>query len=329
MNRRTFIGRFASVLVATPIVAKGQTAGRVYRLGFLNPNSPPTSDPVIAGTFTNPLRDLGYVEGRNLVVERRYADGKLDRLPALARELANLRVDAILAIGPFAIQAAKNATATIPIVFLTAGDVVAAGVVSSLARPGANVTGVLIAPEGTLAGKRLEMLRESVPGATRIALLVDDNPGPVLKQQIAETRSAAATLGIDLDVAEVRGSDYARAFAAMAAKRPQALVVGAQSVFLRDRKKIIELAAKYRLPAIYEWPRQVQDGGLMSYGASDVATYREVASYIDRIFKGARPGDLPIWLPSKLNLVINLRTAKALGLVLPPSLLARADEVVQ
>jgi putative ABC transport system substrate-binding protein len=151
----------------------------------------------------------------------------------------------------------------------------------------------------------------------------------MLKQQIAETRTAAATLGIDLDVAQVRGRDYARAFAAMAAKRPQALVVGAQSVFLRDRKKIIELAAKYRLPAIYEWPRQVQDGGLMSYGASDVATYREVASYIDRIFKGAKPGDLPIWLPSKLNLVINLKTAKALGLTLPPSLLARADEVVQ
>jgi putative ABC transport system substrate-binding protein len=159
MNRRKFIGRFASVLVATPLVVKGPPAGRVYRLGFLNPNSPPTSVPVIADTFTNPLRDLGYAEGRNLVVERRYADGKLDRLPALARELANLRVDTILAIGPFAIQAAKNATATIPIVFLTAGDVVAAGVVSSLARPGANITGVLIAPEGTLAGKRLEMLR--------------------------------------------------------------------------------------------------------------------------------------------------------------------------
>jgi putative tryptophan/tyrosine transport system substrate-binding protein len=329
MNRRKFIGRVAGVLVATPLVAKGQAAGRVYRLGILRPGPQSTSDPVLAGTFSLPLRDLGYVEGRNLVIESRYADGKLDRLPALARELADLRVDAILAVGPFAIQAAKDATTTIPIVLFTGGDPVAAGLVPSLARPGGNITGVLIAPEGTLAGKRLEMLRESIPRATRIALLVTDDSGVMLEQQISETRTAASTLGIDLDVTEVRGSDYARVFASMAARRPQALIVGAQATFLRDRKQIIELAAKYRLPAIYEWPRQVQDGGLMSYGANDVATYAQVASYIDRIFKGARPGDLPIWQPSRLSLVINLRTAQALGLVIPQSLLVRADELIR
>jgi putative ABC transport system substrate-binding protein len=238
-------------------------------------------------------------------------------------------VDAILAVGSSAIQAAKDATTTIPIVLFTGGDPVAAGLVSSLARPEGNITGVLIAPEGSLAGKRLEMLRESVPRATRMALLVTDDPGVMLKQQISETRSAASTLGIELDVTEVRGSDYARVFAAMAPRRPQALIVGAQAVLLRDRKQIIELAAKYRLPAIYEWPRQVQDGGLMSYGANDVATYAQVASYIDRIFKGARPGDLPIWQPSRLHLVINLKTAAALGITIPQSLLMRADEVIQ
>ena len=210
-------------------------------------------------------------------------------MPALARELAALRVDVILAVAESATRAAKDATTTIPIVFLTSGDVVAAGMVSSLARPGANITGVLIAPEGTLAGKRLEMLRESVPRATRIALLVTDYPGAMLKQQISETRAAASTLGIDLDVTEIRDSDYVRAFASMASRRPQALIVGAQAALLRDRKQIIELAAKYKLPAIYEWPRQVQDGGLMSYGANEVATYAQVASYIDRIFKGAGP----------------------------------------
>ena len=166
------------------------------------------------------------------------------------------------------------------------------------------------------------------PRATRIALLVTDDPGVMLEQQILETRTAASTLGIDLDLARVSGRDYIRAFAAMAARRPEALIVGAQSVFLRDRKQIIELAAKYRLPAIYEWPRQVQDGGLMSYGANDVETYAQVASYIDRIFKGAKPGDMPVWQPSKLRLVINLTTAKALGLALPQSLLVRADEVI-
>jgi putative ABC transport system substrate-binding protein len=330
VDRRRFVQAVVGVSVGAPLAARGQSSGRTYRLGILRAGSPPpTTDTVLAETFTLPLRNLGYVEGRNLVIEQRSAEGRVDRLSGYARELADLRVNVILAVGPAAIKAAKDATTTIPIVLFTNGDPVAAGFVTNLARPEGNVTGVLITPEGSLAVKRLELVRETVPRATRIALLVSYDQGSLPMEQILETRNAAAALGLDLDIAEIKGRDYARVFAALAARRPQALVVGAQSVLLRDRNSIIELAAKYRLPAIYEWPRQVRDGGLMSYGANDVETYAQVASYIDRIFKGAKAVDLPIWQPSKLELVINLKTAKAMGLTLPSALLLRADEVIQ
>ena len=325
-NRRRFVGSIASFLLARPLVVGGQSAARVYRLGILRLGRFATDD---AYSFPVLLGDLGYVEGRNLVVERRSADGKSDRMPGLARELVDLRVDAILAVGSVATAAAKVATPTIPVVFLDNGDPVAAGLVQSLARPGGNITGVLITPEGaSLAGKRVELLRESVPRAARIALLAPDQQG-VTWSQAQETRAAASSLRLGLDVVEVVDGDYARAFATIAALRPQALVVGANGGFVRDRKTIIELAARYRLPAIYEWPRQVKDGGLMSYGANDLETYRQVASYIDRLFKGAKPSDMPIWLPSKLHLVLNLKTARALGLTIPRSVLLRADEVIR
>ena len=324
--RRTFIGAVAGLLAALPLAVNGQSAGRTYRLGILDTGR---LSPLDRYSFTVLLGEMGYVEGRNLHVERRYADGNFERMAGFARELASFGLDVILAVGSVAIQAAKDATMTVPIVLLTNGDPVAAGFVRSLARPGANVTGVLITPEGSLAGKRLELLREAVPRTTRIALLAPDDPGRSWSQQLLETRTAAASLGLGLDVVVVRGGDYSRAFAAIAALRPQALVVGASSAFLRHRREIIALAAKYRLPAIYEWPRQVNEGGLMSYGASDLETYRQVASYIDRLFKGASPGELPIWQPSRLHLVINARTAKALGLSVPQSLLLRADEVIQ
>jgi len=307
-----------------------QTPGRVYRLGILHSTTLVTDDPVALGNWmSTPLRELGYVEGQNLIIERKYADGKFDRLPGLARELVELRVDVIFAVGAAPAKAAMDATTTIPIVWLGSLDPVAGGLVASLARPGGNVTGVLITPEGTLAVKKLEVLKEAVPGATRIVLLVPDDPGIGMQQQLQEVRKAASSLGVELTVVDVRGGDYDRAFITIAAARPQALLVGAHSFFVRDRKKVIELAAKYRLPAIYEWPLQVKDGGLMSYGASDVETYRQVATYIDRIFQGAKPGDLPIWQPSKLHLVINVKTAKALGLAIPPPLLLRADEMIQ
>jgi len=330
LDRRTFIAAVAVGLLAASRMSLEQTPGRVYRLGILHSTTLVTDDPVALGNWmSTPLRELGYVEGQNLIIERKYADGKFDRLPGLARELVELRVDVIFAVGAAPAKAAMDATTTIPIVWLGSLDPVAGGLVASLARPGGNVTGVLITPEGTLAVKKLEVLKEAVPGATRIVLLVPDDPGIGMQQQLQEVRKAASSLGVELTVVDVRGGDYDRAFITIAAARPQALLVGAHSFFVRDRKKVIELAAKYRLPAIYEWPLQVKDGGLMSYGASDVETYRQVATYIDRIFQGAKPGDLPIWQPSKLHLVINVKTAKALGLAIPPPLLLRADEMVQ
>jgi putative ABC transport system substrate-binding protein len=241
--------------------------------------------------------------------------------------LVRLRVEVIVSIGSSATRAAKAATSTIPIVFLGNIDPIATGLVKSLARPEANVTGVLIAPAGTLAGKKLELLKDAVPRASRIALLSHEDPG--LRAQEQETRSAAAALGIALPVTRVVGGDYERAFTALAADRPDALFVGASTYFMRDRKRIIELAARHRLPAIYEWPEQVEDGGLMSYGSDLAATTRRVAEYVDRIFKGARPGELPVEQPTELQLVINLRTARALGLSLSPSLLARAGRLIE
>jgi putative ABC transport system substrate-binding protein len=328
MGRRAFIATPAVILIATLQEAMAQPAERVYRLGILHPGTLVSSDPFIANAFSNPLRELGYVEGQNLIIERKYADGDFDRLPGLALELVRRRVDVILAVGSPGVRAAKAATTTIPIVLLNNVDPVAAHFVASLARPGGNVTGVLITPEGTLAAKKLELLRETVPRATRIALIVPHEASG-MQQQADEARKAAASLGVELIAVEVQGGDYEDAFAAVAAERAQALLVGAHYIFLRDRRKIIALAAKYRLPAVYEWPVHVRDGGLMSYGANDVETYRQVANYVDRLFKGAKPGDLPVWQPSRLHLVVNLNTANALGLALPQPLLLRADEVIQ
>ena len=325
MDRRQFVCGTAGALCAVP----GLAAARSRRLGILHGGRPtPASDAALSDAITGPLRGLGYAEGRNLVIERRYADGQLGRLPGFARELLDLKVDVILAVGGAAIQAAKDATTSTPIVLFTNTDPVAAGFVQSLARPGGNITGVLISPEGSLAGKRMELLAELVPRASRIGFLAPGELGAAWPQRL-ETRAAAAALALRLDEVGVNDGDYAQAFEALAALRPQALVVASYASFLRDREPIIALAAKYRLPAIYEWPRQVRDGGLMSYGADDVETYQQVASYIDRIFKGDRPGDLPIWLPSRLRLVINRGTAKALGITQPQTLLLRADGVIE
>jgi putative ABC transport system substrate-binding protein len=273
------------------------------------------------------LREMGYAPGRDLVVDMRYAGGRLDRLLDLARELVRLRPDVIVAISAASARAVKAATTTIPIVLYGNLDPIAAGLVKSLAKPEGNVTGVLIAPAGTLAAKKLELLKEAVPGATRIAFLAPADPG--IKLQVQETRQAAATLGITLAITEVQAGDYEGAFAALAAERPGALFVGAHTFFVRERTRIIALAAKHRLPAMYEWPEQVEDGGLMSYGSSLPGTTRRVAAYVDRLFKGARVADLPVEQPAEFQFVINLKTARALGLTLPPSLVARADRVIE
>lgn len=329
VDRRGFIIALVPALLAVRLAAQAQQAGRVYRLGLLHPGARSTAGTGLLELVTVPMRELGYTEARNLVIEARFAEDKADRLPELARELAQLKPDVILTIGTPAIRAAKEATTTIPIVFLNNVDPVTAGLVASLARPGGNVTGMLITPEGTLGEKKLALLKEMVPKAKRIALLTPDNAGGGINTQVQEVRKAAASLGLELIVIEARGGDYAKAFSAISTARPAALFVGANSRFVRDRQQIIDLAAMYRLPAIYEWPRQVKDGGLMSYGASDTETYRRVASYVDRIFKGATPSELPIEQPSKLLLVINLKAAKAMGLTVPQSLLLRADEVIQ
>jgi len=306
------------------IVADAQQTGRVYRVGTLVPTAPAPSDGTIR--FLAALRELGYVEGQNLVAERRYAEAKIEGLPGLARDLVQLRVDVIVAVGSAAIRAAKDATTTIPIVMWGNFDPVAEGFVTSLARPRGNVTGVLISAEGTLAAKRLELLKEAVPRATRMAALFHES---VLQTQVQETQKAASSLGVTLVSVEVRGGDYDRAFASMVAERPGALFVAGSTFFSRDRKRIIELAAKHRLPAIYEWPEQAEEGGLIAYGTSLPEGYRRLAAYVDRILKGAKPGDLPIEQPAKFELVINLKTAKALGLTIPQSILVRADEVIQ
>jgi len=328
MDRRLFLGALAGGLLATPLTAHAQGAGRTYRLGLLFPFAPPPGErKTSAILIPAALRALGYVEGQNLIVERRYAEGKADRFPGLARELVRLRVDVIIAITPGAIRAAKDATTTIPIVLYGNFDPIAAGFVGSLARPGGNITGVLIAPGGTLAGKKLELLKEAVPRSTRIALLAPVDPD--FSRQVTEAEQAASPLGMKLTVVQVRDGDYDRAFASIVADRPEALFVGANAQFFIDRQRVIALAAKHRLPAIYEWPEHVEDGGLMAYGTSLAELSGRAASYVDRIFKGAKPGDLPIEQPSKFELVINLKTAKALGLTIPPSLLQRADRVVE
>jgi ABC-type uncharacterized transport system substrate-binding protein len=327
--RRTLFRVAGAAVLAAPAAVLAQTTARVHRLGLLAPTPPPTPADGTVAVRSVPafLEEMGYLPGRNLVLEQRYAAGRLERLPALARELVRARIDVIVAIGSAATRAARAASTTVPVVFLGNFDPIAIGLVKSLARPEANVTGVLIAPAGTLAGKKLELLKAAVPRATRIALLSHEDPG--LRAQEQETDAAAVALGIALPVTRVVGGDYERAFTALVADRPDALFVGASTYFMRDRKRIIALAARHRLPAIYEWPEQVEEGGLMSYGSDLGATTRRVAQYVDRIFKGARPGDLPVEQPTELQLVINLRTARALGLDLSPALLARAARVIE
>jgi putative ABC transport system substrate-binding protein len=317
--------------LAAPLVAKAQPLDRVHRLGFLVPTERPRpSEPWgVVSHLLAALRALGYVEGQNLVVEPRWAEGRVDRLPGLARELVQLKVDVIVAIGGGALRPLRDATTTIPIVMVAGWnpDPVAAGFVASLTRPGGNITGVLIAAEDTLAGKRLELIKEAVPRSTRIGLLSRGDAGS--QTQVQEAEKAASLLGVKLVVGEVQNREYDRAFARIAAERPGALLVVSSPFFFRDMSRIIALAAKHRLPAIYDWRENADEGGLMAYGSSLAERSRRAAAYVDRIFKGANPAELPVEQPTKFDLVVNLRTAKELGLTIPPSLLLRADQVIE
>ena len=328
IDRRAFVHGLGAGILSAPLGAEAQQAAKVYRLGILSPAAVPD-----ASVATTPnlvpmaLRELGYVESRNLIIERRFAEGKLDRLRELARELVQLRVDVIMAVST-AIEAAKDATVTTPIVMgFGDDDPVRRGWVASLARPEGNITGVIFAAGTGLASKRLELIKAAVPQAVRIAVLATGEPGS--RPQVQEAQKAAPALGVKLVVVEVQGTDYDGAFATMAADRADALFVLASTIFNRDRKQIIERAQKYRLPAMYEWREQVQVGGLMSYGGSLVELSRRVAAHVDKMFRGIRPADLPVEQPTKFDFVINLKTAKALGLTIPPSLLLRADQVIE
>jgi ABC-type uncharacterized transport system substrate-binding protein len=322
-GRRDFLITAVAILLIAPSPGAAQTAGRIYRLGILRATAPAPDAPALVTA----LRNLDYTEGRNLVIERRHASGELDRLPGLARELVQLRMDAIVCVGSAAVRAGREATSTIPIIMFGNFDPVALGHVTNLARPEANVTGILISADGTLAGKRLELLRELAPRAARIAVLAPDDPN--FRLQLQETQKAAAMLKLELEVVEVRGGDYGGAFAAISSRRSDALVVGAHTYFMLDRKPIIALAAKHRLPAVYEWPEQVRDGGLMAYGTSLDGLYARIATYADQLFRGKKPAELPVEQPTTFRLVLNLSTAKALGLTVPQSVLLRADEVIQ
>ena len=331
MDRREFIGTLAGGLVTAPLAAEAQQADKMARIGYLAFNLA-AGDPRIREAFLQGLRDLGYVEGRNLLIEYRDAAGKTERFPALAAELVALKVDVIVAGGgTLAALAAKQATTTLPIVFAAVGNPVAEGLVTSLARPGGNVTGLSLVQQ-ELVGKSLELLKQAVPEVSRVALLLkpDAMPDRAKKDRLNAADVAARALGVRLQVVEARGpEDFDRAFSDMTRARAGALAVLATPVFDSERRRLVDLAAKNRLPTVYSYRSYVEAGGLMSYGPDLADSFRRAATYVDRILKGARPGDLPVEQPTKFELVINLKTAKTLGLTIPPSLLQRADEVIQ
>jgi putative ABC transport system substrate-binding protein len=327
MMRRRLVAASIPALLLARWRAHAQPEPRPLRVGELRPGEPPLPGDLQSTLLRAALGELGYVEGRNLQIDHRYANGDLRQLPVLARTLVAAACDVVLAVGGPAVQAMKQASSTLPIVMFGNFDPVALGLVDNLARPGGNVTGVLIAPDGTLAGKRLELLKQAVPQAARIGLLVPDDES--IHQQVLETRAAAKALGVELRVVPVRGGDYAAAFAALARERVAALVVGSHQYFFRDRRRVVDLAATHRLPAMYEWDEQVAAGGLMAYSTSRRGLYQRLAAYMDRIHRGAKPGELPIERPTKFELVINLKAARAIDLVVPHSLLLRADEVIE
>lgn len=327
IDRRGFLGALAASGIAG---ARAQApTDRVFRVGILRPTAPPRVIDVTSMEMVLPkaLAELGYVEGRNLAVHARYAAGDLARLPELARSLVAADVNVIVAVTVAAVRAAMQATTTIPIVIWGNFDPVAQGFVKSFSRPGGNVTGVLISADGTLAAKKLELLKEVAPGGRRITVLGPEDPA-TLQSQLPELERVAPALGVDLAVVTVRNRDYARAFAEIAATRPSSVFVAATTYFLFDRKPIIELALQQRLPTIWEWREQVVDGGFMAYGTSLAARLRLIAVFVDRILRGTKPGDIPIEQPTKFELTFNITTARAIGVAIPRALLLRADEVV-
>ena len=333
MDRRRFLLTSLAGALAAPLAAEAQQPVKMARVGILSPTTPgPTTQPPAVGIMAHlsgRLNELGWVEGKSLVFEPRYAGGNPDRLPGLAADLVRVHVDIIVAMSPPAIRAALNATRTVPIVMAFSGiDPVKAGFVSSLARPGGNVTGLsILATDVTV--KRLELLKEALPRASRVAVLVNPR-NPSTTEQVAALSGAASTLGVQIQPVEVaRSEKYADAFAVIGRSRPDALIVPSDPEFFRDRRALVDLATQARMPASYEWREFVEVGGFMSYGSNFEDVAARAALYVDRILKGAKPADLPVEQPTRFELLINLKTAKALGLTIPPSLLARADQIIE
>jgi len=328
-NRRRLLRGGLVALLAGPSWTFAQGPGKVRRVGYLSARA---THAAVDDAFVQGMRELGYTVGRNLVIDYRWAGNDLNRLQQLADELVRLDVDVIVTATTAGTRAAMRATPTIPIVMAASADPVAAGLVASLSRPGGNVTGLSLQTTD-IARKRLQLLREIVPGAMTIALLAERVGDPAQGTTailVAETRAVAGQVSVGLVVREIaRPDELADAFAQFRRERAQALIVQVSPLLIEHRQTIVEMAARERLPAMYEARNFVDDGGLVSYGPDLRETYRRAASYVDRIFKGARPGTLPVEQPDRLALVINLTAAKTLGLAVPQSLLSRADEVIR
>ena len=329
MNRRAFVTGLGAVLAA-PLAVEAQQAAKVSRIGLLSLNASPNVH--LGEAFREGLHELGYVEGRNLVIEYRDAEGNFDRLPALVAELVALKVDVIVTGGgtPSAL-AAKQAIRTVPIVFSSVPDPVTDGLVMSLTRPGGNITG-LSNLNSELVGKCLEQLKHAIPGVMRVAVI--RQPGAVgertERDMLKAAEVAARALGVRLQFVEARApANFDRVFSNISTARADAVTMLGSAMFFSERRRFVDLAAKNRLPVVYPQREFVEAGGLMSYGPDIADLFRRAATYTDKILKGAKPADLPVEQPTKFELVINLKTAKALGLTIPPSLLLRADQVIE
>jgi len=327
MDRRHFLLTSLAGAFAGPLAVEAQQAGRIPRLCFLT-FDPGTTQAGRFSPFFQRLRELGYVDGKTIAIDYLSADGRSERFPTLSAECLRLKADIIVVTTTPAAQAAKNATGATPIVMCSLGDPVATGLVASLARPGGNVTGLTLMASG-LSAKRLELLKEAAPRVSRVLVLsylVD----PIAAPQVKELESAARSRGVKLLVQDIKtADDLPAAFAAGARERADGLLTTAESLLVVQRKRVVELAAQYKLPGLYPYRAVVDAGGLMAYDSATPDLVARTATYVDRILKGAKPSDLPVEQPTKVELVINLKTAKALGLTIPPSLLARADQVIE
>jgi len=325
MQRREFITLLGGTAVAWPLAARAQQASKAARIGYLAFRSPISAD----DAFLKGLFELGWVEGQNIVIERRFAAGNAEQLKGSAAELVRLKVDVIVTAASAPTKVAKEATASIPIVFANAGDPVGQGFVQSLPRPGGNVTGIAFDASPDITAKQAQLLIELVPTVSRLAVLWNPTSA-FLHSYLSVVKTAAPTLRVSLQSLEVRdANEFERAFDSMTRARADGLIVLSDTFATFHRARLVELAAKHQLPTIYGHSQYIEAGGLLSYGPSLTDTYRHAASYVDKILKGAKPADLPVEQPTRFELIINLKTAKALGLDVPPTLLARADEVIE